>query len=587
MQDPRPRPELHHGDPETIAGVTLFAGLVVLGGVALVRSHPLAAACLAFVAAGVVASAVRLRGWWRDRRAAREDPPAPGVIVGHLKGEWRGARPRPYRLPWAAFQQHVVVAGPTGRGKSFTFVEPFLRAHLGRSGTGVFYLDGKGDAIHEGAGIAFDHVFYPERPSESACWNPLAGPDPIEAAGLFAAALFPEAAMPETNGSFYAARAVHAITRVAPAMAFTGHGTGLRPEPPRAALTDADAAAKLAGEGIDTEVADGLVRDKGPELVARALDFYDAQPPNKQTPEFLVDAVEREHHRSPKLEPTYEITPAQLNRVLFSADGLGELAVALDGDRQRCVDPVRHDLLAQLHHEVDALMQLPARERGSVFQTLQNRLGYFLEPPFHQLCSRSDFSLAHVADGARVAFLLPTGRFPNAAKPLGRVALSQFKNAVLASAPDREKIAVLDEFHNFVSSDFAAFLSQARSRGGGAIMAVQSLSDLPRDQADAMLANVSTAIVTPGCRPADAAYWADAFGKEPQQRHAISYELPGALELRPRPTVRTHLIEDYRYTPTEIAELREGFALIQVTAGRRSWPVARVDVERRKRPRHG
>ena len=194
-------------------------------------------------------------------------------------------------------------------------------------------------------------------------------------------------------------------------------------------------------------------------------------------------------------------------------------------------------LLAQLRHDVAAITTLNGKERAAIFQSLQNRLGYFLEPPFLTLCSRSDFRIADVTRGARLGFMLPTGRFPNAAKPLGRVALSQFKNAVLSSQPGVNKIAVLDEFHNFVSSDFGAFLNQARSRGGGTLMAMQSLADFPHHAKAAMLANVSTSIVTPGSSPEDAEHWADLFGKQLQERRSYSYDTRRPLP-RPPPPAR-------------------------------------------------
>jgi type IV secretory pathway TraG/TraD family ATPase VirD4 len=180
-----------------------------------------------------------------------------------------------------------------------------------------------------------------------------------------------------------------------------------------------------------------------------------------------------------------------------------------------------------------------------------------------------------------MAFLLPTGRFPNAAKPLGRIALSQFKNAVLSSQTGVNKIAVLDEFHNFVSGDFGAFLNQARSRGGGAVMAMQSLANFPYQARQAMLANVSTRIVTPGCSPDDAAYFADVFGKELRERVSYSYERPrSAFGRHQHPSERVDHSEEYRHTPTAITELEPGWALVQVTLGRRTYPVAKVSVER-------
>jgi hypothetical protein len=84
--------------------------------------------------------------------------------------------------------------------------------------------------------VPFDSVFCPEDPASSAHWNPLAGPDPVQAARAFAAALFPAAALP--GASFYEQKAVWVITRVAPAMALTGHGIEAQASPAEPAAVD-------------------------------------------------------------------------------------------------------------------------------------------------------------------------------------------------------------------------------------------------------------------------------------------------------------------------------------------------------------
>jgi hypothetical protein len=241
-------------------------------------------------------------------------------------------------------------------------------------------------------------------------------------------------------------------------------------------------------------------------------------------------------------------------------------------------------LLAQLGHDIGVLTGLPRRERAAMLANLQNRLGYFLAPPFLELCARSEFRVADVCEGRRVAFLLATGAFPDVARPLGRVALAQFRQAVLASQPGIRKGAVLDEFHNFVSADFDAFLAQARSRGGSAVMAVQSLAQFPdahagRELLDRMLANIATVIVTrlPTLRRP---LRAEAFGEQPTPQLSYSYEPAGPLAPRPRPTVRVEQRDTPRFTPTEIAELPAGRALIQLTDRRTAYPPTIVDVER-------
>src|SRR5690349_406383 len=83
---------------------TLIAGAVAVAiagypGQRLVRQHPalaLAAAALAAIGAAVAAVLVAR---WHDGRAARQDPPKPGIILGSVKRDGLLARPRPFRIP--------------------------------------------------------------------------------------------------------------------------------------------------------------------------------------------------------------------------------------------------------------------------------------------------------------------------------------------------------------------------------------------------------------------------------------------------------------------------------------------------------
>jgi hypothetical protein len=562
--------------------VGLIAVLFSVLHLVLTRHTLLALAGLTLLA-GFAYLVLRAWAWLLDRRAARLDPPSPGVIVGTVKGDWKLARPRPFRVPWAAFHQHVLVAGPTGRGKTFTFVEPMLRGLCARrQPTGVFYLDGKGDRVDQDPAINFDFVFCPEDPAASSYWNPLAGPNPIEAASIFASALFPGAS--EDQANFYEARAVYAITKVAPAMAFTGHGVsaGERPLPEALTIDNDELLRRLLAAGLDPKAAQPHIKRRS-DRARRQLAWH----PYRERPDgaTLLAAIESDAPAPPGTPAQllgadeYELIPADLNRVLFN-DSLAKLPEALDLALKQPHHPNHLALLAQLRHDVAAITALEGKERAAIFQSLQNRLGYFLEPPFLTLCSRSDFRVADVTRGVRLGFMLPTGRFPNAAKPLGRVALSQFKNAALSSQPGINKIAVLDEFHNFVSSDFGAFLNQARSKGGGTVMAMQSLADFPHHARAAMLANVSTSIVTPGASPEDAEYWADLFGKQLEQRRSYSYDTADRYRGRHHRHVRVDESEEYRFTPTEIRELDKRYALIQLTHGRDPYPAQRVNIER-------
>jgi type IV secretory pathway TraG/TraD family ATPase VirD4 len=250
-------------------------------------------------------------------------------------------------------------------------------------------------------------------------------------------------------------------------------------------------------------------------------------------------------------------------------------------------------VLEQIQADLRSLTQLPQRERAAMLANLQNRLSVFLRPPFLALCGHSDFQIAEVCAGKRVAFLLSVGAFPDVARQLGRIALSQFKNAVLADNPSAdgaspiEKYAVLDELHNFISADFGAFLNQARGRLGGAVMGMQSLGDFPRETVQAMLGTTRSFIVTPGVGVEDRAYFAELFGKHHVEQQSVSAP-PGRLwQTDPPSSVRRELVERYRHTPTEIAELPPEYAYIRLTDRRRTYPVTRVRVERRPGARPG
>jgi hypothetical protein len=565
-------------DEKSMFALAVGLALAVYCALRFIQQHEALAISAAVLAAVVAAAGVFVIARLRDRRAARLDPPRPGIILGTVKRDGLLARPRPFRIPWSAFHQHVIVDGPTGAGKTFTYIEPVLRGFCAtKKPSGIFYLDGKGDRVDQRPGVRFDHVFCPEDPAASAYWNPLAGPDPVMAASQFAAALFPEAV--ESGANFYEAKAVYAITKVAPAMAFTGFGVAATAEGGSALPEAVPLERRLIAAGLSLG-SGARWASTAPDAAERQLAYLSGRADTSAAAlerAIAQDTPAPAGYVSGSTSRTWDVTPADLNRVLFGAGKLVGLVEALDGCAATGADAAT---IAQLRHDVAALAGQDDKDRAAVFQNLQNRLGYFLTPPFLELCSRSDFGIADVAEGRKVGFLLPTGSFPAAAKPLGRIALAQFKNAVLASPPGIRKIAVLDEFHNFVSDDWGPFLNQARSRDGAAIMAMQSLADLPHHKRQAMLANARTVVVTPGVSPEDAEYWAKVFGQEVRERRSYSYEQRSLLSARPRAHVRVDQTEEFRWTPSEIAELHESYALIRVTNQRTIYPVAKVRVER-------
>lgn len=584
MSEPRPpRRALHELDEQAIWAAILVCGaaLFVLWRLASRHTAPLLA--LLVVAAGVAAVALRARALIADRAARRLDPPGPGVVVGQTRGTWLGARPRPFFLAWLCFTRHVLIVGPTGRGKTMSFIDPILRAHVARPGASVFYLDGKGTRVdlddpRTGArGVPFDHVFCPEDPAASARWNPLAGADPVRAAARFAAALYPEATQAD---QYYAQSAAFVIATVAPAIAYTGHGIdGISRVRPHAELV-----AELVARRIDPALADGLARN-GDET-ERQLRWLPLR--EHQNPDALVELIRRKAGPSaswPETEhwpPSLEVTIADLNRLLFTGD-LGALRDAIDTLLPDVTHRARRATLEQLRTDLGALAAMSDRERGAILSGLRNRLGWFLKPPFLELCSRSDFDIAEVTSGKSIGFLLPTGSFPDVAVPLGRVALAQFTQAVLSSTPQRTKLAVLDEFHSFVDEHFAAFLNQARSYGGGAVMAFQTIASIPREHRDELLANPSTVIVTPGCMPFDADHFSKVFGETQVEQRSRTYET-GVSAVGPRRgSVRIDVREQPRYTPTQITELEPLHAIVVLEDGTCRYGPTIVDV-RHQRP---
>ncbi len=216
---------------------------------------------------------------------------------------------------------------------------------------------------------------------------------------------------------------------------------------------------------------------------------------------------------------------------------------------------------------------MPAKERAGVLANLENRLAGLPHPTVRPtLQATTDFHLTDICQRRSVGLLLPTGTFPGIAEPLGRTALAQFQHAVLQSDPAITKVAVLDEFHNFVSPAFTKFLSQARSRGGAAVMSTQTIADFHPDYRDRLLANASTQILTPGALPFDADHWSRAFGAEPTPQHSTSIQRRTLQRPDPDRDVRTDHRDMPRYTPTQLSELAPGEAIIRQVSRRTQYP---------------
>jgi len=581
MTQPQPpRRQLRDLDEQALWAAIALAGAALFLAWQLVRHHPLALAGGLLSAVALTLAGLRGRALIADGLARRGDPPGPGVIVGRVTGTWRAARPRPFVLPWRCFTRHVLIVGPTGSGKSHSFIDPILRAHVKRTDAGVFYLDGKGsradlpDPQSGRPGVEFEHVFCPQDPARSARWNPLGGPDPTAAAARFAAALYPEAGQAE---QYYAASAAFVIKTVAPAMAYTGHGiTKLSSVRAHEVLV-----AELVGHGVSEELADGLARN-GAET-ERQLHLLPYR--GDTDPQGIAELIRRkaapaaDWPQAAQWPRPAQVTIADLSALVFADDQLSALRDAVKTLSDKVKHTPRAALLDQLHSSLCALLAMPARSRAEVLSNLRNRLGWFLSPPFLDLCSGSDFDITDVTAGRSIAFLLPAGRFPDVAGPLGRIALAQFTQAVLSSTPEVTKLAVLDEFHNFVSGDFAGFLNEARSRGGGAVMALQTIASLPFEDRDELLANPATVIVMPGCQPYDAEHFSRVFGAAPVEQRSYTYDAASAAVGPRRASVRIEEREQPRYTPTQVSEIPARHAIARLTDGKHTYGPLTIHVD--------
>src|SRR3954451_10189436 len=114
-------------DEQSMLALAVGAALVLYLADRWVERHKELAIGAAVGAALVAAATTVIVARLRDRRAARLDPPPPRVVPRAGQRGGLLARPRPFQIPWSAFHQHVIVDGPTGAGKTYTYIEPVLR----------------------------------------------------------------------------------------------------------------------------------------------------------------------------------------------------------------------------------------------------------------------------------------------------------------------------------------------------------------------------------------------------------------------------------------------------------------------------
>lgn len=452
---------------------------------------------------------------WRAR-LRRTLPAARGLLLGKVDLR-RLAKGQSFFLPWDSLLQHVLVAGPTGLGKSTSAIRPLMR-ELGGSQVGVFYMDGKGAPLKDMREY-FDAVFDPSNPTRSARWNPLAGGRPEFAGHRFAEAIYSDVGDGGAD-RFYIDRGKLAVRHAVIAIAYTGY-RGERTRGLRKKVKN-----ELMRLGFSEEEATGYVN----ESVAKAHRQLFYLPHRRDSSRAGFEAGFRRNSRAPASAPRYEppfggghvisrITPtiADVYRCLFDEASLVSLARhAFQAAEDNAIIATSAAFLTQLSRANNEW-----RER--LLANVEMRLTPFLMPPFDTLCMDDDMRIGEVTNGRKIALLLPQGGdIGGTSESLGQVALALYQSSVLSPrqlrADANYSVAVLDEFPAFLTPNFTKFLAQAREHKAAAVMAVQNISQLrAAGHADDILANASSVIVTSGQVQSDAEYWSKTFGEEERE----------------------------------------------------------------------
>ena len=126
------------------------------------------------------------------------------------------------------------------------------------------------------------------------------------------------------------------------------------------------------------------------------------------------------------------------------------------------------------------------------------------------------FSMRQIDKPIRVRIALPEGAYPQAARILARLAVSQFVQTVSAPDVDRSifKGLIVDDAGRFVDEYVVQGLQRARAANAGLILLAQSMREFPEDLRATVFANTGCKAVFAGIDPQDASYIADFWGKQ-------------------------------------------------------------------------
>ena len=126
------------------------------------------------------------------------------------------------------------------------------------------------------------------------------------------------------------------------------------------------------------------------------------------------------------------------------------------------------------------------------------------------------FSMRQIDKPMRVRIALPEGAYPQAARILARLAVSQFVQTVSAPDVDRSifKGLIVDDAGRFVDEYVVQGLQRARAANAGLILLAQSMREFPEDLRATVFANTGCKAVFAGIDPQDASYIADFWGKQ-------------------------------------------------------------------------
>lgn len=285
---------------------------------------------------------------------------------------------------------------------------------------------------------------------------------------------------------------------------------------------------------------------------------------------------------------------------------------------------------AAAHNGLDAALSW-FREREGRYPTLKELIAELVESGPRLLVERlrlldrpalvelfdgrreQKFSMREIDKPIRVRIALPEGAYPQAARILARLAVSQFVQTVSAPDVDRSifKGLIVDDAGRFVDEYVVQGLQRARAANAGLILLAQSMREFPEDLRATVFANTGCKAVFAGIDPQDAAYIADFWGKQwvaettvttgqenttrtgtitgpPERARTVKsmgrnakkpgqlLALTGGSSVAQQRSVSTRPVERYVWSPSEIInEIPTGHALVSLATaeGFRTPPV--------------